>query len=392
LTDCGGVCVSTAGDHLHCGGCGNACQGSEVCQDGKCLPWKCSGLAFDVAEYGLIGSEYLTPVELNGDGLEDLAVITESSVVPYLNAGAGAFAQQAPILLTTSDMLAAVAAGDLNGDGLEDLAVGQYHGGGITLLLARARGTFALPRTYDSLRGITSLAIADTNGDLRAEVITHASGLVVVHRNDGEGGLALPTYHEAGAANSVPAVTLALGDFDHNARRPDLAAIDSFGGYITVLRANGETFANTEYYPVDPGPAGIATGDIDGDLYDDLLFVDADSGFVRTLVNRGDGTFSEGADYETGRGGSSLAVAELDGYPGLEIAVLNNVEDLLFVFPGHGSPAPAPYTIPTRDSPWIIVAEDFDGDGIADLAFVRGGTEDAGLTVLLTRCLAPRER
>jgi hypothetical protein len=36
LTDCGGVCVSTASDVLHCGGCNQGCAVLEDCNDGIC--------------------------------------------------------------------------------------------------------------------------------------------------------------------------------------------------------------------------------------------------------------------------------------------------------------------------------------------------------------------
>lgn len=36
--DCGGVCVDTHSEALHCGMCGNACPGAQVCQTGACIP------------------------------------------------------------------------------------------------------------------------------------------------------------------------------------------------------------------------------------------------------------------------------------------------------------------------------------------------------------------
>lgn len=41
-TECAGVCVDTESSHANCGGCGNACDGAEVCDQGDCVS-DCSG-------------------------------------------------------------------------------------------------------------------------------------------------------------------------------------------------------------------------------------------------------------------------------------------------------------------------------------------------------------
>jgi hypothetical protein len=154
--------------------------------------------------------------------------------------------------------------------------------------------------------------------------------------------------------------------------------------YSTCNRAR-RAFQNRTGPPDWQLPAIGKRTDDDGD--DDLLFADTQNGALRVLGNRGDGTFADVAKYFVGPGVGSVALAELDGYPGLEIAALNAADSTLSVFPGHGSPVTEVHTFATQDQPWIIVATDLDADGIADPAIVNGGSP-SGFSALLTRCQA----
>jgi hypothetical protein len=384
---CAGACVDLLTNEAHCGHCGNPCVGLLECQNGACAPPKCSTIGFDTYEYALPGSVYLTTIELNGDQLTDLVVATDQDVVPFLNFGGGTFVQQSAIRVARDqEVLMTVAAGDVNGDGRQDLAVGEYYSGTIYVLFAEGDGKFGAKMEYPGVARPTSLAIADTNNDGFRDVIVHVAGLVSVYRNTGMGTLLDVDTYESGDADSIPASSLALGDFDQNASVPDLATIDSYGGTIAVLRADAGSYPTTEYYQVGQWPSGIVAGDYDGDGDDDILFSDTDSGLLRVLGNFGEGTFGEFGSYDTELGVTSLVLAQLDVFPGPEIAALNSALNTLTIFPGYGSPSPQELEVQTANSPWILTTGDLDGDSTSDLAFVSGGPY-AGLSVLLTRCL-----
>jgi hypothetical protein len=106
---------------------------------------------------------------------------------------------------------------------------------------------------------------------------------------------------------------------------------------------------------------------------------------VRVFGNRGDGIFAEGTSYSAGLGVTSIALAELDGYAGLEVVALDTTDAVLLVFPGYASPRAEPWTFRTQEWPWIVVTSDFDSDGVSDLAIVSGEVQ-SGLSVLTTRC------
>jgi hypothetical protein len=57
-TRCDGSCIDTQSNSQHCGTCGNACNTSEPCSEGKCLSWtgswveKSSGTKFEMTQTG----------------------------------------------------------------------------------------------------------------------------------------------------------------------------------------------------------------------------------------------------------------------------------------------------------------------------------------------------
>ena len=82
----------------------------------------------------------------------------------------------------------------MNGDGRPDLvAVGDYYSddsenGGVSVLLNRGDGTFRPKQDYETGESPVALAIADLNGDDRADIVTANSDSsdVSVFLNDGK--------------------------------------------------------------------------------------------------------------------------------------------------------------------------------------------------------------
>jgi hypothetical protein len=63
---CGELCVDTLNDPINCGGCGNTCDLSQICQQGICRDWcppgqtscpdGCHDLLYDTANCGICGN------------------------------------------------------------------------------------------------------------------------------------------------------------------------------------------------------------------------------------------------------------------------------------------------------------------------------------------------
>jgi Bacterial Ig-like domain (group 3)/FG-GAP-like repeat len=262
-----------------------------------------------------------------------------------------------------------MAVADFNEDGIPDLALVQYQGP-LTAMLGNGSGKFTpqtpIPITYDSyVIGGYAVATADFNGDGHADLAV------------------LPFL-----TNSGNQINILLGNGDGTFAQ---------GPYVT-LTGTDEKPAST---------AAIAVGDFNGDGKPDLLVVDNDYNTITIFLGNGDGTFQALAPI-TGVAPTgfmvpfltSVVVADFNGDGKIDIAVETNG----FYQNGTYTPEPGPIVIylgngdgtftrqatsPMIDVGFALVAGDFNGDGIVDLASTNSlnpagsGETNGGVTVLL---------
>src|SRR5262249_14735423 len=118
--------------------------------------------------------------DFNGDGKLDLAVanatFNSNSVGVLPGNGDGSFGP--PVDYATSPESLSIAAGDLNGDGKPDLVTADRgprptnDPGDVSVLLNQGDGTFAPAVAYSAGRRPVGVAIADFNGDGKADLMT----------------------------------------------------------------------------------------------------------------------------------------------------------------------------------------------------------------------------
>jgi ankyrin repeat protein len=113
--------------------------------------------------------------------------------------------------------------------------------------------------------------------------------------------------------------------------------------------AGGPLFPGAQY-AVGDSPASVAVGDLDGDEGLDLAVANGSSDNVSVLLNNGDGTFARRMNYFAGDAPSSVAVGDLDGDGWLDLAVANFWDDNVSVLLNRGGRLPG----------------DVDGDGDVD--------------------------
>jgi hypothetical protein len=144
-----------------------------------------------------------------------------------------------------------------------------------------------------------------------------------------------------------------------------------------VLLGNGDgTFTTVPSSPAtDATPVSIVASDFNGDGIPDLAVANMagenSPGTVTVLLGNGDGTFTPvSASSSTGEGPAAMVAGDFNGDGIPDLAVVNTTSGSVTILLGNGDGTfTATAVSPTTGSgPRRIVAADFNGDGILDLA------------------------
>jgi hypothetical protein len=174
--------------------------------------------------------------------------------------------------------------------------------------------------------------------------------------------------------------TVASADFDGDGNA-DLASSNYGSDNVTVRLGDGngifEEVAGGPFL-VGDGPTSAASADLNGDGDADLAVSNWSSNEVSVLLGNGDGTFDARTNYATGSSqGTSVTSADFDGDGNRDLAVSNAGQDDVSVLLGNGDgtfQAARLYSVAAGgDDPNQIIADDFNGDGDADLVTANTG-------------------
>ncbi len=268
--------------------------------------------------------------DLNGDGKPDLAAANDGGVTVVFNNGNGTFLS--PISFATGTGPVWVALGDLNGDGKTDLAVanrgysngnGMMVGGDVAVLLNMGAGTF-VAANYPAGASPVSVAMADLNGDGKADLAVASGTGVSVLLNNGNGTFGAPASYGSG----TNPVSVAAADLNGDGK-VDLA-VGGAGRASVLLNLGNGTFAaavNYSYAGAEfNGWGWVVIGDLNGDGRPDLAtntFSDSCS-LVVVLLNQGNGVFGA-PSYVSAftSSASSVTLGDLNGDDKLDLIVPN---------------------------------------------------------------------
>jgi hypothetical protein len=124
-------------------------------------------------------------------------------------------------------------------------------------------------------------------------------------------------------------------------------------------------------YNTGPAPTGIVSGDFNRDGLPDLAVTDQEAGNVKILLGVGDGKFALGAEYSTGLIPTQIVTADFNHDGKLDLAVALSEADAIAIFLGNGDGTFHQGTSIALDgNPFALVAADFNRDGIPDLAVI----------------------
>ncbi len=304
--------------------------------------------------------------DFNGDGKTDLAVADSNGVSVLLGNGDGTF--QPALSYSAGVTPASIAVGDFNGDGKTDIVFVNSGSNRVSVLLGNGDGTFQTPVSYlteSTLYSASSLAVADFNGDGKADLVVGIAAGVSVLLGNGDGTFQTAVDY-ASALGLV--IDVAVGDFNGDGW-PDLAAVN-LSNNVNVLLGNGDgTFRTAVGYAVGSPPTWIAVGDFNGDGATDIV-ANGCCNSVSVLLGNGDATFQGAVSYATVLPPILGTVADLngDGKPDILVAgsglsVLlgsgNGTFQSAVTYSGVANAGSAGNT---------LVVGDFNGDGRADIA------------------------
>ncbi len=290
--------------------------------------------------------------DFNGDGNLDLAIA--NTATPYLTIllgdGKGGFkpSPHSPFATTSYPHVHGVAAADFNGDGKLDVVTDSWGHDQILMLLGDGAGNLILPgqlfntgkRPYQRLRS------ADFNKDGKPDVVTTDMDInaVSILLGDGKGGLhdapgspfpagAVPWAVAIDDINKDGNLDLVILPYDRDVPDPKQIGVTVLlgdgKGAFTTMRGSPFSLAGCR------GPNGVATGDLNGDGFRDIVVSCAQNNKLMLYLGSKDGTFHVSTrDVETGWSG--LAVADLNGDGKDDIVVSNNESGTITIFFGGG--------------------------------------------------------
>jgi hypothetical protein len=182
----------------------------------------------------------MSAADMNGDGLLDLVVGTQSNtvanrrVIVDLADGAGGFTFHSSQV--SDGNVWVLNTGDLSGDGSDDVAMANSSTNRGTVLLNNGSGVLGPPTSYGTDPFTLSSDVGDLDGDGDLDWVTSSyQGDWRVFTNNGNG-----TFTFSREFNAPTAASCALlFDFD-NDRDLDLALIDEIDDVVILMR-NGPT-------------------------------------------------------------------------------------------------------------------------------------------------------
>ncbi len=240
--------------------------------------------------------------DLNGDGSLDLILRDWHVAALHVlwNNGEGTLRSGPDVPL--SDPATSFDLGDFNHDGKLDVAAIECTNGfsapcHLNVYLGHNDGTFSRSQSVQ-LAGLGSdMRVADINGDGIPDLVFARTTQILIWPGKGNGTFSSPTSLTPNGTDQVVALT--LGDFNNDGKLDIVADGGTLGpncfntkGTWSYKNMGGTSFSLV-WSSSNFGYAGVRRIDMNGDLNQDLIFMNGDNncGFYFGLLGSGNGTF-----------------------------------------------------------------------------------------------------
>ena len=216
--------------------------------------------------------------DLNGDGVLDVVTANFNANTVSVQLGNGDGTLRPSVDYPTGTGPSAIVAGDFNNDGKPDLTTANATANSISLLLGNGDGTFGLKSDFPTEIEPVSLDKGDFRGDSKLDLVAAARVAAVVSLLPGKGDGTFDPKTDLGTDTEPIAVTSA--DFNADGKLDFLVASSGYHYYyyygsirrgyyvpaVALLPGNGDgSFKNSVSFPLPLVPAGMVTGDFNGD-------------------------------------------------------------------------------------------------------------------------------
>jgi len=310
--------------------------------------------------------------DVNGDGKEDLVVLSSGNARVFIGNGDGTF--NAAVSYTGGTTNANIFLHDIDNNNTLDLILPDNNA--VQVLLGNGDGTFRARRSYAGPSSATGLAVGDFNKDGQADLLVGDSNVVgnsiflLIGNGDGSFKSQI-TFSVGGQGASV-----VQSDFNSDGNL-DFYVVSSSNDRLHVFLGNGDGSFKTAGTYDGAGTASPVFVDVNGDGIGDHVAADGNETNIVVLFGNSDGSFQRANIFSSGPRPRNLSARDVNGDGAVDVVTTNSDNSTASVLINNGDgtfKAPTTYANALR-----VRIADFNGDGVQDIATTNSGTNTVGM-------------